>query len=156
MSCANNPVPKMHIGKAIASKWVKNYQAIKQPLLRNTAPLYGDTRALWYNIERWRELVAEAECQGATGIRMYFAAYSESATLPGEGVYIPKEANRMLTAVFVLTKTNAKGIQEDFFIEDQEGYEGRPAHPGVAGEGDFDTGNPCPPGDCSGSLLPLP
>ena len=145
----------MHIGKAIASKWVKNYQTLKRPLLQGSSPSEGDTRALWYNIDRWRELVEEAAGQGATGIRMYFAAYSENATLPGEGVYIPKGANKMLAAVFVLTKQNSNGVQEDFFIEDQPGYGTRPPHSADSGEGDFDTGNPCPPGDCGGSMLPI-
>lgn len=154
MSCENNPVPKMHIGKDIARKWVNNYQTLKRPLLNPTASPEGDTKALWYNINSWRELMEEAACQGATGIRLYFAAYSENSTSSGEGARIPRGANKMLTAVFVFTKMNEKGIPQDFFIEDDPNFNNRPPRLGDTGEGDFDTGNPCPPGDCYGSLLP--
>lgn len=157
MSCANQPIPDMYIGKAIADKWVKNYQSIKRPLLASSASSQGETKAIWYSVDQFRQLIQEAECQGATGIRLYFAAYSETPTITGEAVRIPEGANKSLTVVYVLTRQNPNtGVQQDFFIEDQPDFGEREGSSGEGGEGDFDTGNPSPPAPEDGFGLPLP
>ena len=89
MSCEGQPIPSMHVGKAIADKWVKNYRNIKKEALASTAGPKGDTNTIWYSVDQIRELVNEADCQGATGIRAYLAAYSEVPTLLGEVLRIP-------------------------------------------------------------------
>ena len=157
MSCEGQPIPSMHVGKAIADKWVKNYQTVKRPALAQTAGPQGDTKSVWYSVDQLRQLISEADCQGATGVRLYFAAYSEMPTLAGEGVRIPPGANKSMTVVFVLTKQVAStGVQEDFFIDDQPGFNQRESAGGREGEGEFDTGNPSPPAAGDGSFLPLP
>ena len=157
MSCEGQPIPSMHVGKAIADKWVKNYRNNKKEALAPTAGPKGDTNTLWYSVEQMKGLISEAECQGATGIRLYFAAYSEVPTVPGEAVRIPAGANKGLTVVYVLTKQDpATGVQQDFFIEDQAGFDQRESTSGKSGEGDFDTGNPSPPAPPPGEELPLP
>lgn len=156
MSCSSQPIPSIHIGKAIASKWVQNFQNIKRPLLTLTASLLGETKSIWYSVDQIRELVNEADCQGATGIRAYLAAYSEVPTLLGEILRIPLGANKSMTLVFVLTKLNPlTGVQQDFFIEDLPDFTLRESLGGEGGEGDFDTGNPSPPAADDGSMLPL-
>jgi hypothetical protein len=156
MSC-EGPIPSIHIGKAIADKWVKNYQTIKREALASTAGSQGDTKTIWYSVDQLRELIDEADCQGATGVRIYFAAYSATPNLPGEALHTPAGANKGLTVVFVLTKQNpGTGAQQDFFIEDQPGFDQRESAGGEGGEGDFDTGNPSPPAPGDGELLPLP
>ena len=157
MSCSSQPIPSIHIGKTIASKWVQNFQSIKRPVLAVLSGLLGETKSVWYSVDQLRELIKEADCQGATGIRAYLAAYSETPSIVGEALRIPAGANKKMTIVFVLTKLNpTTGVQQDFFIEDQPDFGQRESIGGEGGEGDFDTGNPSPPAPGDGELLPLP
>ena len=96
----------------------------------------------------------EAICQGATGVRIYFAAYSETPTLPGEATAIPPGANKNMTLVFVLTRKDLTGIDRDFFIEEEPNFPGRPRNTAELNSRpeDFDTGTPCPPASCSNGL----
>ena len=163
MSCPGKPLPLMFIGKDITNKWVKNYQDSKLKLLNPSSHDLGvgDTKSLWYDIDKLKELIDEAiTCQQAEGIRLYFAAYSEVPTLKNEAELIPDKCNKNLTAVFVFTKTDADGNQGDIFVEDDVDFPSRhqPTYKNNlnANMYDYDTGNPCPPNTCGGSLLPLP
>lgn len=154
MSCEHNPIPKMHIGRAIASQWVHNYQSIKRPVLAATAASGGDTRSILYPIASWKGLMDEAICQGATGIRIYFAAYSENPVLPGESRLIPPGANKNMTVVFALTRTDDSGVERDIFIDEDPNFERRREITHAVNKDllEFDTGTPCPPATCSTSL----
>lgn len=142
----------MHISDAVAKQWVKNYQdgiwVTLRPYSHN--PAVGETKAIWYDINGWTEMTNELVSLGATGIRIYFAAYSETATLPEEE--IPPGAEKNLTLVIVGTKKDENGVEVDLgFDEEGMGDDGGP------GGGAFDTGLPCPPAtSCSGEGSKLP
>ena len=147
----------MHISDAVAKLWVKNYQDGICQVLKpySSDPAVGETKAIWYDINGWTEMTNELVSLGATGIRIYFAAYSETSTLPEED--IPEGAEKNLTLVLVGTKKNEQGVEVDLGFDEvnQQGEEG--ASYGGPGGGAFDTGVPCPPSlSCSGDGSRLP
>lgn len=133
----------MNIPNDVARLWVENYQnglaQILKPLSHD--PLQGETKSMWYSMQGFKEMTDDLIAKGATGVRIYFAQYSEQATLPGE--VIPPNAGGNLTLVIIGTKKNEAQIEEDF------GYNG------TEGDDDsFDSGAPCPPNKCDGLKFP--
>jgi hypothetical protein len=130
------------LNKKTANDWVLNYQRKKLLVLNATVnePAVGDTKSLHFTKKQLKELIAEIECQGATGIKTYFASINPE--------YEPDaDFKKRLVLQFVLTMRI--GAEEtEFSIEDRDGFPQRPQ------SGEFDTGNPCPPAHCDTSELP--
>src|SRR5215831_7542257 len=121
--------------RTVASGWVTNYQTSKLPVLNTTVDHSnaGDTKSLLFEMNKLLDLRDEISCQGATGVRAYFAAFT------GTDPNYPKQMNIQ----FILTHKIGDN-EVEFFLEDTDGWTGRP------GVGDLNTGNPCPPASCGG------
>ena len=133
----------MNIPNDVARLWVENYQnGIAQTLKPlSHDPMQGETKSMWYPIQGFKEMTDDLVNRGATGVRIYFAQYSEQATLPGE--VIPPNAGGNLTLVFTGTTKNQEGMEEDFGYNEIENLDDF-----------FDFGTPCPPLKCDGLKFP--
>lgn len=136
------------IVKESASQWVRNYQDRKLPLLTSVTGLDSDTKSVLYTKATLQEIKAEIECQSATGIRIYFASYTDKEASPIGAKYLKR-----LIIQFTLTE-NIQGVEKDFYIDERPGFNDRPPSipVGITSADVLDTGSPCPPAQCYESL----
>lgn len=139
--------PFQSISRDLASIWVKNYQDTKRAVLNSVIGL-DDTVSILYVKPLLEGIQKEIECQPATGVRVYFASYTDTDT-------VKPNLQKRLIIQFTLTETSV-GIEKDFFIDDRPGFDHRVEITKAARGNDvLDTGSPCPPLQCSGSSLPV-
>jgi hypothetical protein len=145
----------LSLSKETASALVQCYQTEKVPLLTTLIKDAGvtnfrETRSLWYPLADFigpYSLVREIELDGATGITAFIGSYGKGEKTP-DG----KDVSWQLNVVFELVKTvqhQKSTYIYHFDLEDTKGWDERPDP--VQTEGS-DTGNPCPPADCSSGL----
>ncbi|HEY0679914.1 MAG TPA: hypothetical protein VGD17_16635 [Chitinophagaceae bacterium] len=142
------------INKRLASEWVRNYQDRKLPVLTAITQLDSDTKSILYTKDLLLGIKTEIECQGATGVRVYFSSYTES-----ENSSVNTDLKKRLIIQFKLTE-RIQGIEQEFYLEDRPGWKDRIKLP--LNEPEFklkpgqilslDTGSPCPPAECNSSL----
>jgi len=131
------------IPESRASNWVKRWQQnilVNIPVDTSLASNrdengnYSDTRSIIYTIADLTGMMAEIECEGASGVRVYLASFR-----PGEGQWPDR-----MTTLFELLDANGNEIIISELNREQQ-------------QRGLDTGNPCPPAlGCSGSNLPTP
>lgn len=106
------PLPTIFIDKEVVNERVNNFLNNKHPVL-TTAIGKPESKAAWYSLEQFEELVREMYYQNADGIRIYFGAYSDND---------PDYANQ-LTIIFVPTYLDeSTGNHKDIVIDDDEDF----------------------------------
>lgn len=142
------PLPEIFIPKDVVNERVKTFMTNKHPQL-SAAMGKPETRAAWYSLQQFEQLMREFYFLNADGLRIYFGAYG-----PDDLMY-PDQ----MTVIFVPTYLDeATGKQKDIIIDDDDEYELRSL--GTNGLFDttknLDTIGLCPPGCDDGGDLSYP
>lgn len=97
----------------VAKDYVANYGRRAGTLVSDGKEV-PDTRAVWFNIERLKNLVKKIEAEGGDGIRFYFATYDSSYNAKSN-THIPvKEYWNHNTLIMVSTK-DSLGFHRDYY-----------------------------------------
>lgn len=145
--------------KEIAGNWVRYYRDAKIPVLEDAmkpgSPGFMETRSLFYTIEDIDEWIAEIECwnqqgKAITGVFISFAAYLET-----ESVY-PANQLTLIISLDQLVVVHTEKFKMLFRLEKTSNFNYRKKLKIAGGENseDLDTGNPSPPANSYGDLLP--
>ncbi len=142
------PLPTGFVTKHEVNRIVNNYMTQKHPLL-STALGRDDSRAAWYSIAQFEELMREMYYQHASGLRIYFGACDSN------DLFSPNQ----LTIIFVPTYLDqATGKHRDIIIDDSVDYPVRNATESAPSNSGFKNLNSiglCPP-SCGGHELSYP
>jgi hypothetical protein len=134
-----NPLPASFISKEEMNSRVNNYMTTKHSIL-SAALGTDETKAIWYAMPHLEQLIDELRYKEASGMRIYFGAYSpDHENFPGQ-----------LCLVMVPTRANAQTQgHTDIIAEEEADFWDR------AGTYDpseieriyktFNFGSPCPP-----------
>ncbi|MCX6316612.1 MAG: hypothetical protein NTW29_04940 [Bacteroidetes bacterium] len=134
-------LPSIFIPKTKVNALVKEFDQKKRPLLE-TAIAKEETRAIWYSLEHFEEIMRELYYLNADGVRVYFGAYG-----PESGKYAGQ-----LSIVFVPTYSVGPNTHRDVVMEEEENYKERSEVPPAK---NLNFGALCKP-DCDGQELVYP
>jgi cell division GTPase FtsZ len=135
------PLPEIFISKEVVNERVQNFISGKHALL-STAMGKPETRAAWYSLQQFEQLMREFYYLNADGLRIYFGAY------PKDDLQYPDH----LTVIFVPTYLDEEtGKQKDIIIDDDDEYTTRAASKSFKFDipKNLDSIGLCPPG-CDG------
>lgn len=111
----NKPLPSIFISKQDVSARVSNFMNTKHNLLSDAIGKQ-ETRAAWYSLEQFEELMREMYYLNADGLRVYFGAYDR------EHLQYPDQ----MTVIFVPTYLDElQGSHADIIIDDMDDYTSR-------------------------------
>jgi cell division GTPase FtsZ len=144
------PLPNIFISKEVVNERVNNYLLNKHPLL-SAAINKEETKAAWYSLEQFEELMREVYFLNADGLRIYLGAYgSDDLRYPDQ-----------MTVIFVPTYFDEQtGKQKDIIIDDDDEYTARSVNKNMAAQKsdipkNLDSIGLCPPG-CDDQELSYP
>lgn len=141
------PLPGIFIPKDVVNERVNNYLVSKHPLL-SSAIEKDETKAAWYSLEQFEQLMREIYYLNADGLRVYFGAYGN------DDLRYPSQ----MTIIFVPTYLDEQtGKQKDIIIDDDDNYTARSSNTNIMfAKSDIpknlDTIGLCPPGCDDGEL----
>jgi hypothetical protein len=160
----------IELTKEVAGKMANAFRSKKRKLLEQICwdagrPDFEETISLWIGLSAWtgsRGFVGELNCQGATGLAVYFGSYDKEETFPSDGDDV--SVGWQLTLIFELTKTSLyDGANYNYCvdIEDTAGFKQRSKdEEEVSQKAGFkkffiggNTLNPCPPSTTNCSFI---